>query len=147
MMQVLLKTMDTRTGRPLWSCVAARPRSDGATAPVLHEELLDALAEALDDGKNPMLSLMTAGAQMGEMYVAAPDIFCVSTETLTNAFTPLAILPLDDAALVAAEMAESIGDQMEAGGRRVILHKVPDAVDYPRLAYSLASQGVMLKWW
>jgi hypothetical protein len=147
MMQVLLRTMDARTGRPLWSCVAARPPSNAAAGPVLREELLDALVEALDGGQNPMLSLMRAGAEMGEMYIAAPDIFCVSAETLTNVFTPLAVLPLDDAALVASEMAESIGDQIEAGGRRIILHKVPDTVDYPRLACSLASGDVMLKWW
>jgi hypothetical protein len=139
--QLLIKTADSKGGAS-WSCLAVRP-SVGRGTLVLSDELLEALAEALDSGENPVKSLIREGADLGDMYIGEPDVSVVFLKTITNVFVPLAVLPPDDAHLVADEMSDSVKDS----GHLVEVRPVPADVDFKKLSFALAAGKRMKKWW
>lgn len=140
MFQLLLRSPKRQSKDWQWSCLAVRPKKSN-TEIILEEELIDALVDALDFQMNPMMSVMDAGGDTGVVYAVVDEVYVVYEQTLTNVFIPLAILPLDDAHLVCAEMRESTNrDQIKVA-------PVPQSVNYPRLAYALATQTEMLCWW
>jgi hypothetical protein len=143
MFQLLLYAANKTTQDGLWSCVAVRPGVGLAGMPTIETELLEALAEALDDNKNPLKEIISLGGEVGEIFVGEKDVYCLSIETLTNTFIPLAVLPIDDASLVRQEMEESLTET----GDKVVMILVPHDVRYKNLAYALASKTRMLKWW
>ena len=142
MFQLLLKT---GSSGHLWSCVIVRPvpPTINRLEPPTRDELIDILIDALDEGVDPLRSLVVEGCDFGVLFEAQADVYCVYMETLTNVFTPLALLPLDDAVLVADEMRESVKDR----GGDIQIRKLSDDVNYKRLAYALAAERLMPKWW
>lgn len=90
-----------------------------------------------------MKSLIREGADLGDMYIGEPDVSVVFLKTITNVFVPLAVLPPDDAHLVADEMSDSVKDS----GHLVEVRPVPADVDFKKLSFALAAGKRMKKWW
>ncbi len=141
MFQLLLRTKKQPTAPWLWSCVVVRPLVSD-TEIVMEDELIEAVIESLDGATNPVRAIEAAGGEVGSLYIEAPTVLMVYGETLTNLFVPVAILPADDAYLVCDEMTA-----FEGNDRKFRVVELPQTVNYPKLAYALASQTPMVKWW